>query len=371
MSETTRVPSGLDGVVVAETTIGKSDADGSLIYRGYSIQDLFDNASLEEVAYLVLKGRLPNRGDLDGFDSGLRSSSVVPEKVYDVVRALPGDAHPMDTLRTAVSALGAMSKGASTEEREISLAAKMPALVGNCYRISNGLPVLQPRRDHGYAANMLYMITGKEPTKFEAWAFERELILYVEHDLNASSFTVRVVASTMADIHAAATAGCAALKGPLHGGANEAAMELMLAVGKPENARTYVNNALAKKQLIMGFGHRVYKTVDPRAQLSKKLLRRLLDEKKADDGIYRLAVEIEAVMWESKKLPANLDFYAAPIFYTLGIPIPVYTPIFAGARIFGWTAHYNEQLKENRLIRPDAIYTGPKDLKYRPVEDRQ
>ena len=192
----------------------------------------------------------------------------------------------------------------------------------------------------------------------------------MEHDLNASSFTVRVVASTLADIYSAVTAGLAALKGPLHGGANEEAMRMLLEVREPAAAAGYVADALSNGRKIAGFGHRIYKQFDPRARLSKQYLKELLAEKKMDDRLFKLCDALEREMWERKKIPANLDFYAAPVFFTLGIPIPLYTPIFAASRVFGWTAHYNEQLLENKLIRPDATYAGPKDLKYRPIGER-
>jgi citrate synthase len=370
MSEPLRVPKGLYGVAVTDTSIAKSGSDGSLTYRGYGIADLFDNASFEETAYLVLKGKLPSKSELDQFTSSLRERMNVPQSVYHVVRALPSTAHPVDVLRTAVSALGAIEAASASEDQQLSLIAKMPTLVANCYRMTKKLDIVEPEVGSGLAANLLYMLTKRMPSKFESWTFERELILYMEHDLNASSFTVRVVASTQADAYAAATAGLAALKGPLHGGANEGAMQMLLSIGEPGNGRKYISDVLSQGRKILGFGHRVYKKVDPRAQLSKKLLKRLLEEKKMDDSLYRLSTEVEGAVWDLKKLPANLDFYAAPVFYVLGIPIEVYTPIFAASRIVGWMAHYNEQIAENKIIRPDAIYVGPKNMNYLPVAKR-
>jgi citrate synthase len=370
MSDVIRVPKGLYGVAVTETSIAKSSSDGSLIYRGYEIGDLFENASFEETAYLILEGRLPNKSELEQFATDLSSRMKVPSNIYQIVGNLPSDSHPMDVLRTAVSALGASDRERELKEQQLSLIAKMPTLVANCYRIVNGQDIVEPNERLGYAANLLYMLTGKIPDKFDAWVFERELILYIEHDLNASSFAVRVVASTRADVYSAITSALAALKGPLHGGANEEAMQLLLSIGELEKVRDYLNNLLAQGKKIMGFGHRVYKKVDPRAQLSKKLLKRFLEEKKLDDILYRLSNEVENIVWEIKKLPANQDFYAAPIFHVLGIPLTVYTPIFAAGRIIGWLAHYNEQIAENKIIRPDAIYTGPRDMIYLPIEKR-
>ena len=370
MPETMRVPDGLYGVAVTETSISKSAGDGSLTYRGYHIKDLFDNASLEECIFLVLEGRLPKRAELDGFTAELKAHATPPRNVYDLIGTLPENAHPMDVLRTAVSGLGASERSLPPREQQLSLIAKMPALVANCYRIVRKMGVLEPRSDMNMASNLLHMITGKVPGHLDSWAFERELILYLEHDVNASTFTVRVVASTLADVYAACTAGVAALKGPLHGGANEAAMEMLLEIGSPDAAARYIEDSLAKGKKVMGFGHRVYKKVDPRAQLSKGLLKRLLKERGEEDRLYRLAEAVETTMWNAKQIPPNLDFYAAPIFYSLSIPIPVYTPIFAASRVTGWVSHYNEQLARNKLFRPDAVYVGANDLSYVPLDKR-
>jgi citrate synthase len=371
LSEKIRVPKGLYGVVVDESSIAKSDSDGTLIYAGYSIQDLADHAGFTETAYLVLHGVLPNRVQLDEFEGSLRANCAPPEEVYSVARLLPRDVHPMDSLRTCVSALGAMAgPDQRGEAAEISLAAKMPALVANCYRIANGLEVVGPDASLDYASDFLRMMTGRVPTKVERWVFERVLMFYLEHDLNASSFTVRVIGSTLADVYSAVTGGLAALKGPLHGGANENAIKMLLDIGDPAKAHAYIDRMLAEGDKVPGFGHRVYKKVDPRAQLAKKLLLELLQQRGADLGLYRLCVDIEQYMWDKKRLPANVDFYAGPIFYVLGIPIPLYTPIFAASRVFGWISHYNEQLKQNKIIRPDVEYVGPRNLKYVPIEDR-
>jgi citrate synthase len=370
MSEIIRVPPGLYGVAVAETSISRSGLDGSLIYRGYGIKDLYEKASFEECAFLILEGHLPNKKELDEFVSRLRSQRDVPPNVYRMIKEMPSNSHPMDVLRTAVSALGASERSLSPRHQQYSLIAKMPALVANCYRIIRGMEIAKPQEGLSEAENLLFMLTGKRPDSFVSWAFERELIFYLEHDLNASTFTVRVVASTLADVYSACTAGVAALKGPLHGGANEAAMEMLLEIGSPERAAGYLQENLAKGKKIMGFGHRVYKTVDPRAQLSKDTLKRLLEHLHADDKLYRLAAEVERAMWDSKKIPANLDFYAAPIFYTLSIPVETYTPIFAASRVVGWISHYNEQMAANKLFRPDSVYVGRTGLTYVPIENR-
>ena len=370
LTESVRSSKGLDGVVVGETRIGKSGLAGTLIYRGYDILDLFDNASFEEAAYLVLYGQLPLEQDLAGFRSRLKENMEIPGGVFDVLRCLPRGANPMDLLRIAVSSLGTLAGEATAEDRQISLAAKMPALVANGYRLSRGLDPIEPSREMSYAENLLYMVLGVRPDRFDAWVLERELILYLEHDLNASSFAVRVVASTRANVYAAVTAGIAALQGPLHCGANEEAIRLLLSIGDPKKAKEHIGKMLADGKKIPGFGHRIYKKVDPRAQLGKRLLNRLIEQKGSDDNLYRLGLEVESAVWTSKNLPANVDLYAGPVFYVLGLPIEVYTPLFAAARIFGWMAHFNEQVAENKLIRPDTIYVGPTGLKYKPIKER-
>lgn len=365
-----KVPKGLDGVAVTESRIAKSDRDGSLVYRGYAISDLAAKATFEETAYLILYGTLPTSQELGSFSSGLKSKAEVDPRIFGIMKSLPRGSHPMDVLRTAMSALGSLDKEPTVREKQLSIAAKMAVLVANCQRVPDGLEAAKPRANLSFAANLLQMITGNLPSAFDVWVFERALILYLEHDLNASSFTVRVVASTAADPYAAVTAGLAALKGPLHGGANEVAMKMLLDVQEPERAGAYVDAALKEGRKVMGFGHRVYREFDPRARLSKEYLSQMLRRRGTDDKLFRVCDALEREMWERKKIPPNLDFYTAPIFYLLGIPVTLYTPIFASSRVFGWISHYNEQLEENKLIRPDAVYVGPSGLKYVPLEKR-
>ena len=365
-----RAPKGLAGVSVADSKVSKSGADGSLIYRGYPIHEITENASFEETAYLVLKGKLPTKTELESFSAGIKEQSRVEDKVFAVMRELGRQAHPVDVIRTAVSALGSIERRHTVEEQELSIESKMAVLAANCRRVPLGEQPRHPAAGEGFAANLLSMLTPKEATDFERWIFERVLILYMEHDMNASTFTVRVVASTLADPYAAAAAGLASLKGPLHGGANEAAMEMLLEVGDPAKAGEFVESMLSSKRKVTGFGHRVYKEFDPRAKLCKGYLKEVLRRRGEDDRIYRLCDAIEKEMWERKRLPSNLDYYAAPIFHLLGIEVPLYTPIFAASRVFGWMAHYNEQLEENKLIRPDATYVGPSGLKYVPIAAR-
>ncbi len=370
MSEQIKVPKGLAGVSVTDSRIAKSDADGSLVYRGYPISEIAKNATFEEAAFLVLNESLPTRSELKGFCSKLERSSKVDPKVFRVMASLGRSARPIDALRTAISALGSMDKMRTAADIQASIEAKMSVLAANCHRVPLGRRPVRPQKSVGFAASLLRMLTGRPVRGYDLWTFERVLIFYMEHDLNASSFTVRVVASTLADPYAAASAGLAALKGPLHGGANEAAMKMLLEVRDPAKVSDYVGAALAEGRKIIGFGHRVYKKVDPRAQLCKEYLREMLRRRGSEDRLFRLCDAMEKEMWERKQLPANLDFYAAPIFHLLGIEIPLYTPIFAASRVFGWMAHYNEQVADNKLIRPDATYVGATGLSYVPIDRR-
>ena len=365
-----KVPRGLAGVSIADTRISKSDADGSLIYRGYPISEIASNAGFEETAYLILNGKLPTKSELEPFTRAIRERTDVGAIVFGIMRELGKEAHPIDVIRTAVSALGSLDAEVSITGKQRSLEAKMSVLAANCHRVPRGEAPRTSRKELRFSDNLLQMLTAKEATEYERWVFERVLMLYLEHDMNASSFTVRVVASTLADPYAAATAGLASLKGPLHGGANEAAMEMLLRVVDPAKASEFLQAMFKEGKKVMGFGHRVYKEFDPRARLCKEYLREMLKRRGGDDRLFRLCDAIETEMWEKKRIPSNLDYYAAPIFYSLGIEVPLYTPIFAASRIFGWMAHYNEQVEDNKLIRPDSTYVGPSGLKYTPIEKR-
>jgi len=365
-----RAQKGLAGVSVADTKISKSGHDGSLVYRGYPISEIAANAGYEETAWLILNGKLPTKSELESFTRQLRSESVMDERIFAIMRELGNRAHPVDVIRTAVSALGSIDDKRSVADQEISVESKMSVLAANCLRVPRGEAPRRPKDGLGFSDNLLHMLTERESDKYERWVFERVLIFYLEHDMNASSFTVRVVASTLADPYAAAAAGMASLKGPLHGGANEAAMGMLLEVGDPARASEFLDTSFKQGRKVMGFGHRIYKDFDPRARLCKEYLGEMLRRRGQDDRLYRLCDALEKEMWEKKRIPPNLDFYAAPIFYLLGIEVPLYTPIFAASRVFGWMAHYNEQIEDNKLIRPDSIYIGPTDLKYTPLERR-
>jgi citrate synthase len=279
-------------------------------------------------------------------------------------------AHPIDVIRTATSALGSIDDKQGVEAQETSIESKMSVLAANCLRVPRGEEPRLPKEGLSFSDNLLRMLTPRVASEFDRWVFERVLIMYLEHDLNASSFTVRVVASTGADPYSAASAGLASLKGPLHGGANEAAMEMFLEVREPARAKEYLENALTQGRKVMGFGHRVYKVMDPRAKLCKEYLAEMVKKRGEDDWLYRVCDTLEKTMWEKKKIPPNLDFYAAPIFYSLGIEVPLYTPVFAASRVFGWMAHYNEQAEDNKLIRPESVYIGPSGMNYVPIDQR-
>jgi 2-methylcitrate synthase len=368
--EPMKVPRGLVGVSFTDTAISKSAPDGSLIYRGYPISEIVANAGFEETAYLILNGRLPKKSELEPFVKELTSRAQVDGRVFTMMRELGRDAHPIDAIRTSVSFLGSTDPEKTRAGAQRSLEAKMSALAANCYRVPRGEAARTPVAGLRFSDNLLQMLTTREASEYERWVFERVMIVYMEHDMNASSFTVRVVASTLADPYAAASAGLAALKGPLHGGANEAAMEMLLEVKDPAKVPEFLARAFNEKRKVMGFGHRVYKEFDPRARLCKEYLREILKRRGGDDRLFRLCDAFEKEMWEKKHIPPNLDFYAAPIFYSLGIEVPLYTPIFAASRIFGWMAHYDEQLSDNKLVRPDSTYVGPTGLKYISLDKR-
>ncbi len=370
MSEGPKVPRGLAGVSVTDTNIAKSDSDGALVYRGYPISEIATNAGFEETAYLVLHGKLPKKGELDEFSGRLREKARVDSRIFALMRELGKESHPIDVLRTATSALGSIDREPTVAQQQTSVEAKMAVMAANCYGVPRGRKERHAAEGAGFAESLLRMLTDREATEYEKWVFERVLIFYMEHDLNASSFTVRVVASTLADPYAAAAAGLAALKGPLHGGANEVAMEMLLGIGDEKNVKGFVESQMKEGKKIIGFGHRVYKKFDPRARLCKEYLGEMLKRRGGDDGLYRLCDALETEVWERKKIPPNLDYYAAPIFHLLGIEIPLYTPIFAASRVFGWMAHYNEQVAENKLIRPDATYVGPSGLRYVEIGKR-
>ncbi|MCS7254758.1 MAG: citrate/2-methylcitrate synthase [Armatimonadota bacterium] len=368
---------GLKGVVVDTTKLCLIDAErGVLVYRGYDIHDLATHSNFEEVAYLLLYSKLPMRKEYECFCEQLRQNRSVPDVVVEIIERIK-DAPPMDVLRTAVSALGAIdpdsgdNSSEATLRKGIKLIAQLPTIVATHERLRRGLKPVEPNPKLSHAANFLYMMRGKPPTEEEAKAIDLDLLLHAEHSSNASAFAVRVTASTLADIHAAIVAGIAALKGPLHGGAAEAVADMALEVGSPERAYEYVREKLARKERIMGFGHRVYRTEDPRARHMRELAK-VLSEKSGDKRIFETLLAIEEAMkpLQSKGIYVNVDFYCGCIYYFLGIPKDMYVCMFALGRIVGWVAHALEQYNDNVLIRPLLHYDGPTNLRYIPMDER-
>jgi citrate synthase len=354
---------GLEGVIAAESRICYIDGDaGILSYEGFNIHTLAEKAIFEEVIFLLWNGRLPKRSELDSLKSALVANRPIPAPVADFLKSA-GKALPMDALRTAVSMLSLYdplakdnSIGAS-EQKAIKLMAQTATIVTSFDRMRKGESVIEGDPKLGFAANFLYTLTGKRPDDVMERAFDIALILHADHEFNASTFAARVVAATLSDIYSAVTAGIGALKGPLHGGANENAIKMLLEAGSEEKAIEHVKDMLARKEKVPAFGHRVYHTTDPRATHLAALSEEL-GKRTGHLDLYLTSKKIEQYMKETKNLNANVDFYSASAYYSLGIPIDLYTPIFAVSRMSGWTAHVLEQYRNNRLIRPRADYTG-------------
>jgi citrate synthase len=376
MSEKPAYSPGLEGVIAGESAISYIDtALNRLIIRGYDLVELTQQASYEELAYLLLYGDLPTTAELDGFNATLGQERTVPEAVMSILRQAPASVHPMSLLRTAVSALEFHDPDATEHStpanirKTIRLLAKIPTLITAGHRLAQGQEPIAPRNDLSQAGNLLYMLHGKEPAAYETAAMNVSLILYAEHGYNASAFAARVTASTLSNLHAAITTGIGTLAGPLHGGANEAAMEMLLEVGGKDQAEAWVLDALAKKKKIMGFGHREYKNGDSRVP-SMKAVGRDIAEATGDSAWVETADIIEATMDREKGIFPNVDFPCAYTYYMMGIPIPLYTPIFVSSRVAGWAAHIIEQLENNRLIRPNHIYTGSEEKPLKPLAER-
>ncbi len=360
---------GLEGVIAAQTAVSFLDVEHEeIVIRGYSLIELAQEVRYPEVAYLLLEGRLPSGAERSHFEAEL-ASAPPPEAVYRILQTLGRDAHPMDALRTGVSALGAMDptnedRGPDALRKKlVTLMAQVPMVVAASAHIREGKDPVTPRPDLGSSANFLYMITGRVPTDLEADTFDKLLTLYIEHEMPNSTFAARVIASTLADPYGALAGAVASLKGTLHGGANEAVMYMLLSVKRVEDMEPDLLRRLANKERIMGFGHRVYMhRPDPRAVLMKELLRKLVAQKGHEDLLEMCEIG-ERVMQREKGLFPNLDYYAAPVYYLLDVPIPLYTPIFFAARLAGLAAHIEEQYRTNRLFRPRVHYTGPRGLK--------
>ena len=371
---------GLDGVLAGETALCHVDeGEGGLRYCGYAVSDLADKATFEEVAYLLLYGKLPTKKELKDFAAQVAAQSTLPSPVEAFLGVVPATAHPMDILRTSVSLLGMTDADAGDNSHEanirksLRLLAQIPLIIATAHRLANGKRPVQPRTDLSFAEGLLYMLTGRsgdDTAKAMARVLDRSLTLYAEHEFNASTFSARVTASTMTDLHSAITSAIGTLKGPLHGGANEAVAEMFLDIKEPDRADRWVRGALANKRRIMGFGHRVLKKGDTRSaiiQQQAESLSRIC----GDSRWFEIATIVDRVMQQVKGLYPNLDFYTAVAYLLMGIPRELYTPVFVCSRITGWCAHVIEQHDHNRLIRPRALYTGPTAREYVPLDRRR
>ncbi|MGH7201857.1 MAG: citrate/2-methylcitrate synthase [Planctomycetaceae bacterium] len=364
---------GLEGVIAGETAV--STIEGGLAYRGYSIEDLAAESSFLETAYLLLHGELPSQELLADFQSLVAESAEVEPAVIDFLREIPLHAGAMDVLRTGISAVAHFdpqldeNDRAANVNKAIRLLARIPVLIGARHRLRDGQEPLAWNHDLSFAGNVLSLITGREPTPLEEKAMDVSLILYAEHEFNASTFTARVVTSTMSDLYSAVTAAVGALKGPLHGGANEKVMAILEEVGSPANAEDWARQALREKRRVMGFGHRVYKTEDPRATLLADYCRQLAEQRGGTD-LEQIAETIETIIRDEKSLPPNLDWPSARLYHYLGLDVELYTPLFVASRVVGWSAHVIEQAENNRLIRPRSHYIGPPRRDYVPLARR-
>ncbi|MCK5438714.1 MAG: citrate synthase [Gemmatimonadetes bacterium] len=368
---------GLQGVVVADSEISYVDGQaGRLVYRGYSIEDLAANSTFEETAKLLLDGALPNRSELDQFNAELIRARRLDSEIIGLIRAYPKNAQPMAVLRTAVSTLGLFDPDTedigpeATRRKAARLMAKFPTIVAAFERHRNGHDPVSPREDLTHAANFLYMLTGTEPDPEDARVMDVCLILHAEHGMNASTFSARVTAATLSDIHSAITSAVGTLKGPLHGGANQEVMKMLLDIDQRGlEPADFVRAMLGRKERVMGFGHRVYKTMDPRAPILRGFSRDLT-ARAGQPKWFTMSEQILETMAAEKGIDPNVDFFSASTYHALGIPTDVFTPIFAISRISGWATHVEAQYRHNRLIRPRANYVGLSDLIYTPIEKR-
>jgi citrate synthase len=367
---------GLEDVIASDTQICTVDGQaGRLIYRGYDIQDLAESCSFEEVSYLLWSGSLPTSAQLVGLRRTLAAHRPLSEHLAHLMSELPASAPPMSVLRTCVSVMGLSDPRAESPDPAVNLemaqemTAQVASVVASIHRLRRGLPPIRPEPGLSHAGNFLYMLSGRPPDALSEQVFDTCLILHADHEFNASTFAARVIAATLSDIYSSVTGAIGALRGPLHGGANQKVMQMLVEIGEPEKAADYIRRLLAARQKVMGFGHRVYKTEDPRAAILRRWCRELGDRLEQPTWA-QVSAEIEDVMLKEKGLRANVDFYSASVYHMLGIPADLFTPIFAVARVVGWTAHILEQYANNRLIRPRANYTGPMDLKVVPIEKR-
>ncbi len=367
---------GLEGVVAASTRLSDVRGDiGQLIYCGYNIDELAGKVSYEEVVHLLHHNHLPNRKELDELKLTLAGFRDLPKGIIDIIETLPKTTPPMHAIRTAVSALGCFDTTAeddsqhSQRRKALRLIAQIPVVTAFFHRYRQGLPLVQPDPKLGEAANFLWMINGTKPTGEMEATMDVCYVLHADHGMNASTFSARVTIATLSDMYSAITTAIGTLKGPLHGGANEGVIKMLQEIGSLDKVDAFIDDALAQKKKIMGIGHRVYKVLDPRAPHLKRMAQ-ILSSQLGDPKWIQMSERIADLMLTKKGLHANVDFYSATVYFSLGIPTDLFTPIFAIARTSGWTANVLEQLADNRLIRPQSIYTGPVGLKVVPIEQR-
>ncbi len=373
---TVDIKKGLMGVTVDETGISKVMPEiNSLTYRGYAAQDLCANCAFEEVAYLILNGNLPNKKELKKFEKEERKERTLSKSLINIIKQMPKRSHPMDVARTAVSVMGLEDKDVTDNSQKANLRkamrifSKTPTALAAFYRLRKGKKIIAPKKKFTFAENFFYMCFGKVPNKEIVKAFDVSLILYAEHSFNVSTFTARTITSSLSDIHGAITGAIASLKGPLHGGANEEVMHMMKKIKKPENADKWINNALNKKAVVMGFGHRVYKSGDSRVPTMREYFGKVAKLKK--DKTYEKIYDIvEKVMIERKNIHPNVDYPTGPTYHLMGFDTDFFTPIFVISRITGWSAHVMEQHSTNKLIRPLAAYNGSKYRKVKTLKKR-
>lgn len=367
---------GLQDVVAASSGIcSVNGTEGRLIYQGYNIHDLAQHSSFEEVVYLLWFGKLPNSGELEKITREFRANSSLPADVVNNMKSFPKSANPMEVLRTVASMLSMFDPDGNDDGREANirkatrLTAQVATVVAYWDNIRNDRELLEPRSDLSFASNFLYLLNGKEPSEVAAKSLDIALILHAEHGFNASTFAGRVAAGTLTDFHSAIVAAISTLKGPLHGGANQEVIKMLLEIGDVDKTEAHVKRYLAEGKKVMGFGHRVYKTEDPRATHLRKMSEEL-GKGSGDLRWFEISRKLEEVVKSEKGLNCNVDFYSASVYYMLGIPTDLFTPLFAISRMAGWSAHILEQYSNNRLIRPRAEYTGKFDLEYIPIEKR-
>lgn len=375
-SEEKVVVRGLEGVVAADTSISYVDGiRGRLLYQGYDIHDLAEQTTFAEVIFLLWYGRLPTRAEYERFNAELVAEMRLPSQVLEMLKLTPPNSHPMAVLRTAVSMLANFDPDVENMSPEANLRkakrlmAQVPTIIADLHRIRTGQPVLSPDPNFGLSANFLYMMRGVPPTPLESEAMRVLMVLHADHELNASTFAARVIASTLADMHSALAGALGALKGPLHGGANQRVMEMLLDIGNVDMVQSYIAGMLENKKRIMGFGHRVYRTEDPRTRHLRAYSEQLC-KLRNQEHLYEISRRIEQAVMEAKGIYPNVDFYSATVQHALGIPPEYFTAVFAASRTAGWIAHILEQYADNRLIRPTSRYIGEMGLPFVPMDQR-